>query len=428
MRSALCRTWPRHRQVRATIRRAAAATTAFGRPDGASLVFRCLNADKQSVVLDNETDADRRYLTELLATSDVLVTDWDASTVLAGADVAALQHAHPGLVVVSLTTFGLMPDPPTDGGDSLLAEAFGGLATLIGSPARRPLALGGDQSAYLAAFAGFLGASTALIARDHSGRGDLVDVAQCDVAALADWKSDITFAVDGRVPRRPGVRGDSWRVVPARDGWVGVIFQPHQWTAVKQLVDDRRLDDSRLDTAAGRTQHAELWWPVVEAWVACAIEACRVRASAGRRAPVRVRGRPRRGRELAAVRGAWVHRHSRRLTGRAAGAVGRAAVAHGSGARTRCAPSGARTSGACTANARPQDAHRWPASSCSTSARSPPARRRRASSPTTELPSSRSNRPATLTRSAPGTRPGRAPRASTSRTRCSSRTTPANSA
>lgn len=236
--------------------------------DGGSLMFRCLNADKQSVVLDAGADADRRYLTELLAASDVLITDWDASTVLGGADAAGLHEAHPELVVASLTPFGLTPDAPTDAGDSLLAEAYGGLATLIGAPERRPLALGGDQSAYLAAFAGFLGASTALIARDHSGRGDLVDVAQCDVAAFADWKSDITYAVEGRAPRRPGVRGDAWRVVPARDGGVGVIFQPHQWSVVKLLVDDRRLDDPRLDTAIGRARFAESWWPVVEDWVA----------------------------------------------------------------------------------------------------------------------------------------------------------------
>jgi crotonobetainyl-CoA:carnitine CoA-transferase CaiB-like acyl-CoA transferase len=234
--------------------------------DRSSWVFSCLNGDKQSVVMDADNEPSR--LTALLDDSDVLIADWADSTLLATSVVSELRHTHPDLVIVSLTTFGLGGDAPASDGDSLLAEAYGGLATLIGSPGRRPLALGGDQSAYLAAFAGFLGASTALIVRDRSGYGDLVDVAQCDVAAFADWKSDITYAVDGRIPRRHGVDGGPWRIVPARDGWVGIVFQPHQWHAIKQLVGDSRLNDPRFDSAPGRAQLAAQLWPVVESWAA----------------------------------------------------------------------------------------------------------------------------------------------------------------
>src|SRR6202034_2231140 len=120
----------------------------------------------------------------------------------AGLDARQLLARHPRLVVVSVTgvgqgaaplaTAGAEPEPAWRAdpmADSLLAESYGGLANMIGEPGRRPLALGGEQAAYAAAFAAFLGAMLALDGLRRDGSGDVVDVAMCDLAAYIDWKS-----------------------------------------------------------------------------------------------------------------------------------------------------------------------------------------------------------------------------------------------
>jgi crotonobetainyl-CoA:carnitine CoA-transferase CaiB-like acyl-CoA transferase len=248
--------------------------------DGVGLAFVALNADKRSVVVDLASQEGRRTVDSLLAGTDVMILDLPSDSAAAiGLDAHRLLARHPRLVVVSVTGLGLgaapleaagaEPEPawPADPmADSLLAESYGGLANMIGEPGRRPLALGGEQAAYGAAFAAFLGAMLALDGLRRDGSGDVVDVAMCDVAAYIDWKSDITYAATGRTPVRTGPAAGRWRIVPAADGWVGVIYQPEQWDAVVALIDDPRLRSPELRDEGARHDAVAAWWPVVEEW------------------------------------------------------------------------------------------------------------------------------------------------------------------
>ncbi len=224
---------------------------------GVGWQFRAVNAGKRSIVVDDAARLDGGLMNRLLRTADVLITD---------GPVQEHRQAQTQLVITSITGVGLHRNESAQCGDSLLAEAYGGLATMIGEPDQRPLALGGDQAAYAAGFAGFLGTMIALANRNRTGAGDVVDVAMCDVAAYMDWKSDIAYAATGKVVRRRGTKSGRWRLVRAADGWIGVIYQPEQWPLVRRLIDDARLQDPRLDSEQGRDELANHWWPAIEEW------------------------------------------------------------------------------------------------------------------------------------------------------------------
>lgn len=229
--------------------------------------FSALNAGKQSVVADIHSAEGIETIRQLLESADVVITDLGPVTMgrlgLIG-EQRVLQW--PDLVVISLSGFGLDSAWSNERPDSLLAESFGGLATMIGEPDRPPLALGGEQAAFAAGFVGFFGAMLAL-ERMHAGfGGDVVDVALSDVAAYIDWKSDISFGITGVSPKRTGVRFGRWRMVEASDGLVGVIYQPEQWAALVALIGDERLADERLADEATRDSLADVWWPAVQEW------------------------------------------------------------------------------------------------------------------------------------------------------------------
>ncbi|TDD35961.1 CoA transferase [Actinomadura sp. KC06] len=233
--------------------------------NGLSYTFAALNADKRSVRLDPGAPEGRARMAELLAAADVLIIDAGPRRA-AELDLspARLRAAHPRLVVVTITPYGAT-DPRSDAyGDSLLAECYGGLAAMVGEPDRRPLSLGGEQTAHAAAFVAFYGAMLALRRPD----GDVVDVALCDVAAYIDWKSDIVYTETGQIPVRTGTSIGRWRTVEAADGWVGFIFQPEQWDSVVTLVGDPALEDPRLRGDKARFELVDLWWPAVERWAA----------------------------------------------------------------------------------------------------------------------------------------------------------------
>ncbi|NJP46826.1 CaiB/BaiF CoA-transferase family protein [Actinacidiphila epipremni] len=238
-------------------------------PDGLSLEFVAVHAGKRGLTA---VDPAGRLLPDargLLDDADVLVLDATPSRARAlGVDPHELAAAHPELVVVWITGFG--PGSPYSDlpADSLLAESYGGLATMIGEAGRQPLALGGEQAAHCGAVTGFLGAMLALLRRDAGQGGDLVEVALCDVAAYMDWKGDVNWSMTGTAPGRAVRDEGDWRLVRAADGWVGYIFLPRHWPAVVELVGDPALRDPALASQDERTAHPERWWPVIERWTA----------------------------------------------------------------------------------------------------------------------------------------------------------------
>lgn len=233
-----------------------------GQPDGTA--FTTINAAKRSISVDPSSDE----WDQLLNTADIVIADLAPSQYAEwGLSVETIAQRWPRLVWVSITGFGLDDEHSELPSDSLLAESFGGLATLVGVRDQRPLSLGGEQAAYAAAFSGLLGAMIALLRRAHTHRGDLVDVALCDVAAFMDWKSEVTFGSSGVEPKRADGRG-WWRIVRARDGWIGVVYDPGQWNRIVELVDHPRLRDPRLRDQDFRSAHIDSWMPIVEAWAA----------------------------------------------------------------------------------------------------------------------------------------------------------------
>jgi crotonobetainyl-CoA:carnitine CoA-transferase CaiB-like acyl-CoA transferase len=235
-------------------------------PAGEGLAFVALNADKRSVAVDLCAD-NRAVIAGLLDGADVAIVDLatrDARAV--GLSAEQLRDERPDLVAVSISCAGSRAAYDDLPGDSLLAEAYGGIAAMIGEPQRRPLSLGGEQTAYCSGVTGFLGAMLALRRRDAGFAGDVVDVAMADVAAYMDWKSDVSLFMTGSSPTRSGLRAADWRLVRASDGWVGFIFQQKHWAQVVELVGGPELADPRLQIESVRLELAEEWWPVLERW------------------------------------------------------------------------------------------------------------------------------------------------------------------
>lgn len=226
--------------------------------------FLEMNAGKRG--LERGAGLDDVAVLRLTERADVVIVDAEPTS--APLSASSLRERFPGLVVVAVSTFGLQRGLPDGGGDSLLAEAYGGLASMIGEPDGAPLTLGGEQAAYMAGFIGVFGAMLALRRRAGTGRGDLVEVALSDVVAYLDWKSDVRHRTGSTMPRRGGASAGRWQLIRAADGWVGVIFQGTQWPALVELVDDERLRDPALADESYRGTHPQLVWPAITEWAA----------------------------------------------------------------------------------------------------------------------------------------------------------------
>ena len=230
-------------------------TRGWGPPflEGESAYFLSINRNKESVTLDFKTPAGRSILDQLIARSDVLVENFRPGTLdKIGLDYASLAAAHPKLIVCSISGFGQTGPRRSEAGYDAVIQAEGGLMSITGAADGPPYRLGVAIGDIVTGMFAAQGVMLALLARERTGRGQLVDVAMLDsVAALLTYQAGIHFAT-ATPPRRIGNRHPTivpYELFAASDGdFVLAIGNDDQWRRFCQvagLSDDERFRTNR---------------------------------------------------------------------------------------------------------------------------------------------------------------------------------------
>jgi crotonobetainyl-CoA:carnitine CoA-transferase CaiB-like acyl-CoA transferase len=236
-----------------------------GAPDAErSLFFWFYAAGKRSLEVD---PADALALDRLAAAADVVI-----ETGLPGrADL--LRARHPHLVVASITPFGRSGPYGAWRGPDTVAQAMGGLAYVNGHPDGPPLRSLGLQAYHQAGVFAAIGVVAALLARETSGRGQLVDVSlQAAVAASLEHVPGF-FHQSGRIPRRQGTLHWTryFRVGRCKDGWV-MHCTLGDWTSLLSWMQSdgfgAGLEDGAWEGTAYRQEHAEQLFDELDRWAA----------------------------------------------------------------------------------------------------------------------------------------------------------------
>jgi benzylsuccinate CoA-transferase BbsE subunit len=236
-----------------------------GAPDpDRSLFFWFYAAGKRSVVLDPD---DGDALHGLARAADVAIVTGRPD------QARALRAAHPRLVVASITPFGHAGPYAAWRASDTVAQAMGGLAYVNGHADGPPLRALGLQAYHQAGVFAAIGVVAALLARDASGPGQLVDVSlQAAVASSLEhvpgW-----FHQDGRVPRRQGTLHWTrfFRVGRCRDGWV-MHCTLGDWTTLLEWMRadgfGAELGDAAWEGTLHRATHAEALFDELDRWAA----------------------------------------------------------------------------------------------------------------------------------------------------------------
>lgn len=183
------------------------AARAWGPPflDGESLWFLSVNRSKRSVVLDIARAEGQRILHDLVAGADVVVTNQPPHVQRKlRSDYETLAAINPRLVYVSITGFGLEGERADWAGYDLIAEGYAGIMDLTGTADRPPQKVGTPAADLLAGQDAAMAAMAALIDRQRSGSGHLIDVALVDQMVRFTGCRIVPFLGSGKVPRRSG--------------------------------------------------------------------------------------------------------------------------------------------------------------------------------------------------------------------------------
>jgi formyl-CoA transferase len=234
-----------------------------------------LNSNKESVVLDLKHPDGRALFLRLVRKADVVVENFAAGVMdRLGLDWETLRAENPRLVYGSGSGFGRTGSYRDLPAMDLTVQAMSGIMNATGFPDRPPVKAGPAVCDFLSGvhlFAGILGA---LLHRERTGEGQLVEVAMLEASVVA-LASAIGAVVDGDggVPERTGNRHPAlamapYNVYPARDGHVAIFTaSDRHWVSIARVLgrEDLLASPEYATTPARAARMAEID-EMVEAW------------------------------------------------------------------------------------------------------------------------------------------------------------------
>jgi crotonobetainyl-CoA:carnitine CoA-transferase CaiB-like acyl-CoA transferase len=171
-------------------------------PFGAGIPFLARN--KRSMTLNLKTDAGRDIFHRLAAGADVVLEGFRPGVpARLGIDHDTLRAANPRLVYCAISGFGQDGPYHNRVGHDVNYLGYAGVLGYVGEPGRAPV-IPGVQIADIGGggLMAAVGILTALIAREKTGRGQLVDVAMLDGAIAWNVYHVLLWGLTGRPPER----------------------------------------------------------------------------------------------------------------------------------------------------------------------------------------------------------------------------------
>jgi crotonobetainyl-CoA:carnitine CoA-transferase CaiB-like acyl-CoA transferase len=235
-----------------------------------SAYFLTINRNKESVGLDFKTADGQAVLEKLLPRADVVVENFRPGTLDdVGLGGAALLERFPRLIYCSISGYGHTGPRSEEPGYDAIMQAEGGLMSITGDADGPAYRLGVAITDIVSGLFAAQGVTAALVARQRTGRGQLVDIGMLDAtAALLTYQAGIYFAT-GEVPGRLGNRHPTivpYETFPTSDGEIVLAGGNDEiWKRFCQVAGVPDLaEDARFRTNRDRLAHYDELKPVLD--------------------------------------------------------------------------------------------------------------------------------------------------------------------
>ncbi|WP_305094467.1 CaiB/BaiF CoA-transferase family protein [Prescottella sp. R16] len=244
-----------------------------------SMLFRTINRNKKSIVLDLRSEQGRKLVLDLAAECDIVLENFRPGTLEKwGIGPEQLSAANPDLVITRVSAFGQTGPLAQRPGFAAVAEAVGGFRELVGDPDRPPVRVGVSIGDSIAGLYAAFGAVMALYQRTARAGEPLplsqriIDVALNesilsmmeslvpDYLAYGVKRERVGGRMEGIAPSNAYPCADGTSIIIAGNG--DAIFQRYMHTIERPDL----AADPDLQTNAGRWARRDELDAAIGAW------------------------------------------------------------------------------------------------------------------------------------------------------------------
>ena len=241
--------------------------------NGKSLYAASLLRNKSTVSIDLRTTEGRLVVKRLASKCDVLIENFRPGTLEKwGLGYDELAKENPRLVMVRISGFGQSGPYSSWPGYGIISEATSGLRSLTGDPDCPPSRMATALTDYVTGLYGAFGALVALLEREMSGQGQVIDAALSESAfsfmepfvpayeKLGVVANRAGSKLPGAAPNNLFTTGDGDFIHIA--AWHDTLFR--RFCSVMEQPD--LANDERFKNLPGRVKHSNELDDLIGAW------------------------------------------------------------------------------------------------------------------------------------------------------------------
>ncbi len=223
--------------------------------------FLSLNRNKRSLAVDLKSTDGKQVLIDLVRTADVFLQNYRPGVAKRlGVDYESLSQINPKLIYVSISGYGEDGPYVQRPGQDLVLQGMSGAMLSAGREGEPPTAAGQYLVDAVTAYNAFEGALAALLHRERTGEGQLVQVNMLDAITTIQMQKLSVFTVGGKPQTRSAephahvyIRAP-YGAFATSDGFIIVAF-PKLKTLGEVIGEDSFLTmNDEVDTWARRDE------------------------------------------------------------------------------------------------------------------------------------------------------------------------------
>ncbi|MDZ7603775.1 MAG: CaiB/BaiF CoA-transferase family protein [Hoeflea sp.] len=215
--------------------------------------FLSLNRNKRSLAVDLKSEGGREVLADLVRSADVFIQNYRPGVAARlGVDYETLSALNPRLIYVSMSGYGEDGPYAQRPGQDLLLQAMSGAMRSAGREGEPPTPAGMYLADAITAYTAFEGALAALLHRERTGEGQLVQVNMLDAITTIQMQELSVFTV-GKKPQTRSAEPHAhcyirspYGTFKTADGYLALAFPPLK--TLGQIIAEPALmlmDDER---------------------------------------------------------------------------------------------------------------------------------------------------------------------------------------